>query len=283
MQNLRSIELFIISVFIAGLLNITVVFANSNLNSTIPNFWDSRTSSERPSAFPDKIQFLATDKFPPFIFRDGSGRLTGFNVDLSRSICQELGASCSLRIVEFEALLPALANGEGDAIVAGLVPTSVLAEDHVFSADYLKLPARFIVRRQDAPSFDENALAGVRISVEAGSRHEAFALAFWPEALLLSFPDAKTAREALTKGEADAHFGDGMSLAFWLNSESAVSCCVFTGGPWLEPGYFDRGLSIAVRKESTDLADAINYALWTLSQNGKFKELYLRYFPMSFY
>ncbi|WP_417670641.1 transporter substrate-binding domain-containing protein [Roseibium sp.] len=256
---------------------------NSAAAPVIPNFWDHKAVSDRPDSFPEKIQFLATDDFPPFVFRDPQGRLTGFNVDLSRAICLELGSSCSLRIKEFEALVPALEEEEGDAIIAGLMPSTTLNNAIRFSPDYLKLPARFVVGADTAFTFNENALAGLRIAVEAGSRHEAFALAFWPEALLSTYPSANEARQALKSGEADAHFGDGLSLSFWLNSDDAQSCCQFAGGPWLEPGYFDTGLSIALRKRDVDRAEAIDYALRTLAQNGTFKELYLRYFPLSFY
>ena len=77
----------------------------------VPNFWDPKAVHDRPNAIPDKIQFLATDGYPPFVFRDQHGRLTGFNVDLARALCQELGSSCALRIKDFEVLLPALDEG----------------------------------------------------------------------------------------------------------------------------------------------------------------------------
>ncbi len=252
-------------------------------NPVVPNFWDPKAVYDRPDNFPEKIQFLATDGYPPFVFRDASGRLTGFNVDLSRAICVELASSCSLRIKEFDALVPALEEEEGDAIISGLAPSKELNATLRFSPDYLKLPARFIVRRSNGFTFNENTLAGTTIAVEAGSRHEAFALAFWPDVQLLSYPSATEAQNAVKDGTADAHFGDGLSLSFWMNSETAQNCCVFAGGPWLEPGYFDTGLSIALRKQDVGRAEAINYALRQLALKGTFHELYLRYFPTSFY
>ncbi|WP_209008556.1 transporter substrate-binding domain-containing protein [Roseibium polysiphoniae] len=249
----------------------------------VPSFWNPKGVYDRPNSFPEKIQFLASDDFPPFVFRDASGRLTGFNVDLSRAICIELGSSCSLRIKEFEALVPALVEEEGDAIIAGLAPSPGLSEQLSFSADYLKLPARFVTRKAENAPFDETAMDGVKIAVEAGSRHERFALKFWPEALLLTYPDLSKARLAVKDGRADAHFGDGLALSIWINSEASQNCCTFAGGPWLEPGYFDTGLSIAMRKQDIERAEAIDYALRQLAQKGTFRELYLRYFPLSFY
>ncbi|MEH0071711.1 transporter substrate-binding domain-containing protein [Pannonibacter sp. Pt2-lr] len=98
----------------------------------IPNFRDPRALAERPAQPPEKIEFLASDDFPPFSFRDPQGRLTGFNVDLARAVCEELGASCSLRVKAFEALPDALMAGEGDAILSALPRRSPCGGDGLF-------------------------------------------------------------------------------------------------------------------------------------------------------
>jgi len=236
---------------------------------------------DRPSSSDLKIQFLATDDFPPFSFRDADGRLTGFNIDLARAMCQELGTACSLRIKTFDALLPALEEEEGDAVIAGLSPNPELLNKVRFSDTYLRLPARFAVREQS--DFDEARSAGKLISVAMGSKHETFVKRFFPTAIAVSLETAEIARKTLEDGEVDAHFGDGMSLSFWMNGNRSPGCCRFEGGPWLEPGYFDQGLSIAVRAGDTIRLDLINYALRRLHERGTFEELYLRYFPVSFY
>ncbi|MEO1110612.1 MAG: transporter substrate-binding domain-containing protein, partial [Pseudomonadota bacterium] len=139
----------------------------------VPNFWDPKAVSDRPSSIPDKIQFLATDNYPPFVFRDPQGRLTGFNVDLARALCQELGSSCALRIKNFNVLLSALDEEEGDAIISGLSRGLPATRRLNFTDDYLKLPARFVVQSDKADDFDEQALTGKKIAVVTGSRYEA--------------------------------------------------------------------------------------------------------------
>lgn len=217
------------------------------------------------------------------MFRDPQGRLTGFNVDLARALCQELGISCALKIKDFDVLLPALDEEEGDAVISGLSRYLPQAQDLNFTADYLKLPARLIVQEGTAEQFDERALTEMTIAVEEGSRYEAFVKAFWPEADLKSFATAADARAAVQTADADAHLGDGLNLSFWLRSKDADRCCRFAGGPWLEPGYFDEGMAIATRADDPERAAALNYALRQLHLKGIYQELYLRYFPVSFY
>lgn len=52
---------------------------------------------------------------------------------------------------------------------------------------------------------------------------------------------------------------------------------------YLAPQYLGSGLSIAVAQQNIPLVDAFNNALQALQQKGTLTELYLRYFPNSFY
>ncbi|MCA1244718.1 transporter substrate-binding domain-containing protein [Stappia stellulata] len=249
----------------------------------VPNFWDPRGAGDRPTATPETIRFLASDDFPPFSFRDGTGRLTGFNIDLARALCEELDSACSLRIKSFDALVPALVREEGDAIIAGLATTEANAKTLLFSDPYLRLPARFAVLTGTEIDVTPEGLADKRISVTGGTVHEAFLKRYFGEAEIKTYTSETEARAALGTEEVDVHFGDGLSLSFWLNGETSADCCAFAGGPWLEPGYFDHSLTIAFRLEDTFRQEAVNHALYRLQQNGTYSELYLRYFPVSFY
>lgn len=265
----------------AGVPDLTGPAADARVR--VPNFWDPRKIGDRPANRPETIRFLASDDFPPFVFRDGTGRLTGFNIDLARAICEELDAACSLRVMTFEALVPALENDDGDAIIAGLARDAQTAERLRFSEPYLRLPARFVVLRDRELEVIPEEMAGKRISVTQDTVHEAFLRRYFADAEIVTYPTATEARTALGTEEADAHFGDALSLSFWLNGDLSAGCCAYAGGPWLEPGYFDRGLSIAFRGDDALRQEAINHALSQLQAKGVYSELYLRYFPVSFY
>ncbi len=78
-------------------------------------------------------------------------------------------------------------------------------------------------------------------------------------------------------------FGDGMRFAFWLAGSEASGCCRFAGGPHIAPEYLGVGLAIATRANDPTLAAAFDYALQQIAVKGRFSELYLRYFPVSFF
>lgn len=276
-----------------SLLFVTLAFLSVTVESSltadkatvVPNFWDPRVRLDKPSEPVRTIGFLASDDFPPFAFRDPAGRITGFNVDLARAVCDELGAICTLRIKPFAELAAALDSGDGDAVIAGLTPGVEPPNTLIFSDTYLKLPARFVTRKQET-EIDEltpEALAGKWISVATGTAHAAFLERFFADSRIATYPSPDDARAALKRGEVEAHFGDGLSLSYWLQGTSSAGCCVFAPGPWLEPHYFDNGLSIAFRAEDTRLKAAVDYALQQVHADGRYRELYLRYFPISFF
>jgi polar amino acid transport system substrate-binding protein len=251
----------------------------------VPNFWDPRQRTERPAegAIP-LIRFLTTDDFPPFDFVNDRGQLTGFNVDLARAICAELAIPCTIQARGFDDLVGHLADKTADAVIAGIAITAANRRTLDFSEVYLRLPARFAMRKADdaSPGFPA-ALAGKTVAVAGGSAHEAYLKAMFPEVVVRSYPTAAGARGALKSGEADMTFGDGQQLAFWLQSEAAANCCAFTGGPYLDARFFGEGYAIAVAKGATTLKHGLNAALQAIAAKGIFADLYLRYFPIGFF
>jgi polar amino acid transport system substrate-binding protein len=251
----------------------------------IPDFWDPRRRVERPP--PGTVQalrFITTDDFPPFNFLDSEGHLTGFNVDLARAICVELAIPCTIQARAFAELPDRLASKAADAAIAGIASTASARQKLDFSDVYLRTPARFVVRKDDAAFVATAAgLKGKTIGVVEHTAHEAYLAAMFPEVARKTYPTPDAAREALLKGEIDAQFGDGMQLSFWLQSEASNGCCAFAGGPYLEQRFFGQGYAIAVAKGATDTKRAINAALQAIYEKGVYAELYLRYFPVSFF
>ena len=90
------------------------------------------------------IRFLTSADFPPFNYRDETGQLTGFNYDLAKEICAILEVACTVQAWPFEQLPDALADNQGDALIAGLAISDETAARFDFSNPYLMLPARFV-------------------------------------------------------------------------------------------------------------------------------------------
>jgi polar amino acid transport system substrate-binding protein len=251
---------------------------------TIPGFWDPRRRPERPDLSRITLtRFLTEIDYPPFNYAAGDGTPAGFNVDLARMICEELKVACTIQMRRFDTLLTALEENRGDAVMASIAVTPENRKRVDFSDVYYRTPARFVARR-DAEIDDDvrpEQLEGKEVAVVAGTAHEAYLKALFTDANLRNYATSELARQALRRGDVDLMFGDGISLAFWLNGSESKNCCVFRGGPFTEGRYFGEGVGIAVKKGNDTLRQAFNWALFRLWEKGRFSDLWLRYFPVS--
>ena len=227
------------------------------------------------------IRFLTTADFPPFNFRDDKGELVGFNVDLARALCADLSIACTVQAWPWEQAAKALEDNQGDALIAGLAMTPENGALFDFSSIYLMLPGRFATPVDVAKGFDPASLSGKRVAVRRGSAHAEFIRRYLAEAKPLEFDTEPAALDALKKGDADAYFGDALRASFWLNDN--VGCCDFAGEPYFRPDLFGDGLSIAVPAGHDAVRQALDYGLGRLKRSGVYDELYLRWFPVSFY
>ena len=227
------------------------------------------------------IRFLTTADYPPFNFRDKGGEMIGFNVDLAKAICQEVNVACTIQAWPWAQAADALSDNQGDALIAGLEMSEANGRLFDFSATYMALPGRFVVRADKVAGFYPDGLSGRRVAVRRGSAHEAFMRRYLPTVSLQTFDTELAGLDALKNDRVVAFFGDGLRAAFWLNDN--LDCCSFAGGAYFRPAMFGEGLSIAVPAGHDAIRHAIDWALVRLKDNGVLDELYLRWFPVGFY
>ena len=249
----------------------------------VPGFWDPRRRPERPDLSRiQSIRFLTELDYPPFNYASADGNPIGFNIDLARHLCDEIKTSCTIQARRFELLLDALDDNRGDAVIASIAITPATRRRADFTDPDYRTPARFVARA-DSPIGDvlPELVEGKKIAVVAGTAHEAFLKEMFTAADVRSYANAEAAREALRNKDVDLLFGDGVTLAFWLNGSDSAGCCVFRGGPFLESRYFGEGVGIAVKRGNDLLRQALNWALFREWEKGGFTDLWLRYFPIS--
>src|SRR6267142_1378483 len=117
----------------------------------VPSFWDPRRRPERLD-----LSCLITNPFPtetdypPFNFAGPDGNPQGFNVDLARIMCEELKIPCTVQMRRFETLVAALNENRGDAVIASMAATPDVRSKVDFTDPYYRTPARFVVRRDSA-------------------------------------------------------------------------------------------------------------------------------------
>lgn len=247
----------------------------------IPRFSDPGARIERPDLPAGRVVKWATgDDYPPFHYIDAEGQPAGFAVDLARAVCAELSIACTLQAWRWDALMDTIDKRQADVIFAMVRPTPALRSRFAMTERMHQTPARFVARNGEPAEISPSALKGKRVAVVAGSAHEAYLKAFFPQAEIAPFDKADEARAAVKDGTADVAFGDAVSLAFWLNGTASEGCCGFVGGPYVDARYFGEGIGALLRPTDEKLRQAIDYALQRLDDSGAFAEIYLKHFPV---
>src|SRR5690606_29291818 len=194
------------------------LLATPALAQALPYHSDPDAREILPSLTPvPAIRFLTTADFPPFNFRDSTGELIGFNVDLAKRICAEVNVACTIQAWPWEQAANALSDDQGDALIAGLAMNDENGALFDFSATYLALPGRFVTRAPDIGVFDAQRLAGRTVAARRDSAHADFIARYLPAAEAVLFDSEIAALEALRDETVDAVFGDAMRASFWLN------------------------------------------------------------------
>ena len=253
--------------------------------ASVPLLWDLPHRVEKPDTSGLRlIRFLTEDDYPPFDFTLSDGTLTGFNVDLARSICEELQVACTVQARRWETLIPSLDENRGDAIIASMQINNETRKRVAFTTPYYLTPGRFVTLKS-SPLSDAipEALAGHTIGVVGNSAHRAFLDTFFGKSTIKMFESPQAMRAALRNGEIETLFDDANALSFWLNGSDAAGCCAFKSGAFIDPNFFGEGVGIAVRSGNSNLRRILDYALAKLAERGVYADLYLKYFPIGAY
>ncbi|EJF85441.1 transporter substrate-binding domain-containing protein [Bartonella rattimassiliensis] len=284
LHNLYAI--FIRILFVAGGF-LFFSYAKAEIAERLPFFFGAREHLVQPDTRDiTRLRFVTTFDFPPFNFLDQTGRIAGYNIDLLRAICSKLKLEkfCEVEVVPWKELVEHVKNGGAEVIIAGLKETSQTQQDLVFTKPYLRFPARFVASRK--LNLDESIneqLVHLTSGVLSKSVHEKLFHSYFPKAKLQRFKEREELYKALQEHKIDLIFDDGFALSLWFKNQKSFNCYHFVGGAYIAPQLLGQGMQLAVAKKNEKLIDILNYALKSLEEDGKLTELYLRYFPISFY
>jgi polar amino acid transport system substrate-binding protein len=254
-------------------------------NGKLPRTIDATERLQRGdlSSF-TRLRFLTTLDFPPYNYLSADGRLTGFNVDLTRAICRELGVEnlCQIQALPWEDLEKTLANNNGEAVIAGRLADAKARQVFAFSRPYLRTAARLITKKGEKLDLAAG-LAKTSVGVAAGTAHEQMLRTYFPKAQIIAVGGTEAVAQMLVGGKVGAVFGDASTLSFWLASANSKDCCEFASGPFFSDEFLGTGMRIAVKAEDTALEQSLNFAIKNLQDKGALNEIYLKYFPLGIY
>ena len=212
---------------------------------------------------------------PPMNYLDDDGNWTGFDVDLSQAIADELGVKLERVVVNNKTRISYLANGTVDMVVSNLSHTRSRDDEIDFVEPAYLWTGKIAYAKKG--QFDElTDLAGKRIAVDQGSNayiaiQQAIEEANGEAPDIQSFQSNAECFLALKQGKVDAFTQDSVIIAGVAGKEGVDYEAI--------SGIYSPGLySIGVPSNDSKWRDKLSYVLQDLMRNGKYDEIYEKWF-----
>ena len=231
----------------------------------------------------DALRIGVEGAYPPFSWKEPDGSLKGFDIDIALEVCKRLGRECELVEQEWDGMIPALLANKFDTIIASMSITEERKKKIDFTDKYYNTPAMLVAKEN--PGFEGTAagLDGKRIGVQRATTHQCSAEKLYPGAELVLYATQEEVYQDLAAGRLDAQLSDSLQSAEGFLSQDAGKGFAFLGGAIDDIECQGIGAGFAVRKEDTELRDAMSQIILDIRADGTYKTFNDAYFAIDIY
>ena len=207
---------------------------------------------------------------PPMSYREADGRLTGFNIEIARALCAEIGATCNFQEITLNRVIDALAEGEFDFAAISLLDTPERRARVLMSASYYRSITLWYAREGVQPG-----QPGQRVAVVRGSAQEAYARKQgWETVGVLTHPDIVAPLAAGIAHGALLPMNSGIGLQRTPEFQRLGLTAVVVKAPDLLTN-----VSFAINPRQAELKAALDAAIDRIKRSGVFDRINTQFLP----
>jgi polar amino acid transport system substrate-binding protein len=231
-------------------------------------------------AVPDRIKEagvlkIGTDaSYPPFESIDDDGKtVVGLDPDLAKALGETLGVKVEMIPTAWDGIIPALRSQRFDLIMSAMDDT-VERQEQVDYVDYMNVPAFGMLVPKGNPKGLKTLedLCGQTVAVQKGTTQSDYV-----EEESKKCAEPMKVRTFPTEADAQLQVQTGRAVADVTDQVVAVYVSSSKGGGKLEsvelPDQPPSIKGIAVRKDDTELRDAVQAGLTKLAETGAYQDV----------
>jgi len=232
----------------------------------------------------DKIRIGVEGAYPPFSSVEKDGTLIGFDIDIARALCEEIGAECVLVPQDWDGIIPALLARKYDAIIASMSITEERKKKVAFSDKYYNTPAKFARKKGSGITISKAGLKGKTVGVQRATTHDSFITAEYGDSVNIKrYGTQDEAYLDAIAGRVDLLLADSIAMEDGFLKTDKGKGWEFVGPGFSDPKYFGVGAGIAVRKNDRELAKLFSLAIKVIRANGVYHRINGKYFAFDVY
>ena len=171
---------------------------------------------------PAKIVAGMDDTFAPMGFRDDSGKIVGFDIDMANAVSKEIGVPIEFKPIDWASKETELNSGRIDCIWNGFTMTPERQKKLAFTKPYMDNIQVYAVLN-DSPVKSPDDLKGKKIAIQEAStaetalnRDEAFKNSF---SEIKAYPDLAACFMDLESGRCDAVLADSVLIEYYMTKK----------------------------------------------------------------
>jgi arginine/ornithine transport system substrate-binding protein len=231
-----------------------------------------------PADAETKYKIATEGTYPPWSYKDVSGKLVGWDVDIASALCEKMKASCEIIAQDWDGIIPSLLARKYDFIVASMGITEKRKQQVAFTDRYKETISQFVIKKGTVKDFTPQGLAGKRIGVQRGSIQHDFLIKTFPKAEIAVFDKPTDVELDLLSERIDLLFANKITSFIGLLKRPEAAAFELAG-PEFKGGLLGDGNGIALRKDDTKLLAELNAALAAIMADGTYDRITAKYFP----
>jgi glutamine transport system substrate-binding protein len=220
------------------------------------------------------VQVGTDAAYPPFEKQEGSGKITGFDIEVMQAIAKAEGFKVNVQHTGWDPLFEGIDRGKIDAGISAVTITDARKKKYDFSDPYFEAKQLILVpANSKAKSLKD--LKGKRIGVQSATTGEVVVQEAFGKTYngLKGYDDTPAAIDDLSNGRVDAVVADnGVVLEYMKKLPKGKFKTI--EDPSFKPEYY----GIFVKKGNKKVLDKINSGLKKIKKDGTYDKIYKKYF-----
>ncbi|MFD1430301.1 transporter substrate-binding domain-containing protein [Lacticaseibacillus mingshuiensis] len=210
--------------------------------------------------------------YAPYSYR-ANGKLTGFEVDLSKAIAKKLGLTADFKPTKWDSLIQGVGSGRFDISLNNITETPERAKAYSFSTPYVYSRYVLITKKGNKDITKIADIKGKKTADATGSDNEALAKKFG--ATVVPSQEFTTSLQLVKDGRADATIN---AVSAWSTYAKTEDTSAWTATEIPSSDVPAAKIAALLNKKSTALTKAVNKAIKELREDGTLTKLSKQYF-----
>ena len=244
-----------------------ILLAAAVLSLATPAFAQSALEAVQQAG---KLRIGTEGTYAPFTFRDASGALVGFDVEIGRAVAEELGVDAEFVEGPWGGLIAGIDANRYDVVINQVGINAERQAKYDFSEPYIASKAALVVKDDNTDITSFESLKGKKSAQSLTSNFGKLAEGFGAELVGTEGFDQSIA--LVIQGRADATINDSLSFFDFKTQQPDAPVKVVATA---EDADFS---GVILAKGKPELLAAINEALAEIKADGTYAEISNKYF-----